>query len=155
MSLYNLMNGSDPFASMALFLIGIPREEFPRWRDATIADGKIRVLTRSGGPNRESYQLEIDLVKNHPLFAEEADDEYDTTYMHFVFNIPTESDLSDQQKQEIETEVKTWDLAKGAPGTEVSVFLKRVADELAIRPYKTLKEKFEESISQLKKNTQK
>jgi len=72
----------------------LPTKFVPRFRDAVMyregGEIYVKVLTRSGGGNRETYQAQIDAIKNnHPLFVKEYDDEYDSTYAYFIFKIPT------------------------------------------------------------------
>ncbi|HXU26266.1 MAG TPA: hypothetical protein VN698_03475, partial [Bacteroidia bacterium] len=57
---------------------------------AFISNGYLQVYTRCGGGNRESCQHVFDEIAKHPLYSHNADDDYDTTYCTFFFNIPDE-----------------------------------------------------------------
>lgn len=92
MSLYNALFGVNPLAGMFLALIKKGAKDFERPRDMHVAkiDGQIvvGVLTRTGGPNRESYKTFIDKMKADPLYVADEDDSLDSTYMTFFFKIP-------------------------------------------------------------------
>lgn len=82
--------------------LGLKAEDVGRFRDAYVKDGRLVVFTRLGGGNRECdgvftgcsgeehscYQPQIKALQNHPLYVEDYDDEFDSTYASFVFRIP-------------------------------------------------------------------
>lgn len=78
--------------------IGLSPSDFPRYRDCMLFERgeeidddevaeyrTIIVRTRTGGGNCESYEDEIEELRNHPAFRHEEDSEYDSTYMYFYF----------------------------------------------------------------------
>jgi hypothetical protein len=108
MSFYNLLHGYNPQTPFILALISIPPGDFPRFRDAFIGkltnsatkdlfgiplkqtsdEPVVSVYTRSGGGNRPDYVTEIQKLQANPLYLEDYDDSFDSTYMTFVFRIP-------------------------------------------------------------------
>ncbi len=91
MSLYSMLMGENKDASDLLKGLNLKREEFERYRDAYLnADGtKIIVYTRLGGTfNRAYYNETIMMLREHNLYLEDYDDEYDNTYAYFVFKVP-------------------------------------------------------------------
>ncbi len=109
MSLYNSIKGRQPATFFILPMLGKHPDQYPRFRDCFI--GKMRqsdkldefgipilehgdglfisVYTRVGGGNRENYEKEIDILKAHPEYVEDFDDEYDCTYATFIFKVPS------------------------------------------------------------------
>ena len=63
-----------------------------RFRDAYLnEDGtKIILYTRNGGGNRDDYQYVFDLLRKHPLYLTDYDDDYDCTYAYIKFKVPDE-----------------------------------------------------------------
>ena len=63
-----------------------------RFRDIHLnEDGtKIIMLTRNGGGNRENYWYLFDIIKHHPNYILDYDDDYDCTYAYIEFSIPDE-----------------------------------------------------------------
>jgi hypothetical protein len=94
MSLYNQMCGNNPlFGIYARVLETVaPIAPVPRFRDMYTREvyGKpqIVIYTRTGGSNREGYKSENSELSNHPLFAGDFDDDFDSTFAHFAFNVP-------------------------------------------------------------------
>ena len=89
--MYNMVNGTNPSTFFILPMLEKHPDEYPRYRDcfAEYEDKPaIQIYTRTGGGNRQEYQAQIDELKKHPLFMCEFDDEDDSTYMTFVFNVP-------------------------------------------------------------------
>ena len=87
MSLYNMLFGFNPACIWVMPMLGRKQEEWPRFRDCFVKDGKIEIYTRVGGNNRNCGFGEEELYKD-PNFVETFDDEYDTTYATYVFNVP-------------------------------------------------------------------
>ena len=87
MSLYNMLFGFNPACIWVMPMLGRKQEEWPRFRDCFVKDGKIEIYTRVGGGNRNCGYGEEELYKD-PNFVETFDDEYDTTYATYVFNVP-------------------------------------------------------------------
>lgn len=92
MSLYNALFGVQSTADAALAMLGITREQPPRFRDAyfTMQEERpvIVVHTRTGGGNRESYESENDWMSTLPGFLYDRDDDFDCTYADFFYKVP-------------------------------------------------------------------
>lgn len=102
MSLYNMVNGVNPVAFYILPVLGKHPDEYPRFRDAFIGDesrpdteGKLIVYTRTGGGNREAYEEENQAIRDMPGFLFDYDDDFDSTFACWVFDIP------DKWKQDV------------------------------------------------------
>lgn len=110
MSLYNALFGTNTHADLLLHILGINKSDVPRFRDCYFMNGKICIHTRTGGGNRDYYESEeccrdyfpddfkdeankpigpwnTDLRKL-PTFLHDQDDEFDSTYATFFFNVP-------------------------------------------------------------------
>jgi hypothetical protein len=61
-----------------------------RFRDIHLnEDGsKIILYTRNGGGNREAYQWVFDILRKHPNYRTDYDDDYDQTYAYIEFKTP-------------------------------------------------------------------
>lgn len=101
MSLYNMMFGCNPFASILLALAGLDVAEIPRFRDVFLDRDEtgstvIQVFTRTGGNNREMYESENDVLANKPNAIRDYDDSYDCTYAYFEFSpLPEMKDVAE------------------------------------------------------------
>jgi hypothetical protein len=49
---------------------------------------KIVLYTRNGGGNRDWYQYVFELLSNHPLYIQDYDDDFDSTYAYIEFKAP-------------------------------------------------------------------
>lgn len=87
MSLYNMLNGFNPACVILMPMLGRKQEEYPRFRDCFLEDGKIAIYTRVGGGNRGCGYGEEELYKD-PNFVTTYDDEFDRTYATYLFNVP-------------------------------------------------------------------
>lgn len=88
MSLYNMINGFNPACVMILPMLGRRNTEYPRFRDCFVTEeGRIVIYTRVGGGNRNTGYGEEELYKD-PNFVKTYDDEYDSTYGNYEFNVP-------------------------------------------------------------------
>ena len=87
MSLYNMLMGFNPACIYLLPMLGRKQEEYPRFRDCFLEDGKIAVYTRVGGNNRGCGYGEEKLYKD-PNFVTTYDDGFDSTYATYLFNVP-------------------------------------------------------------------
>ena len=88
MSLYNMVNGFNPACVWIMPMLGRRQEEWPRFRDCFVDDdGRINIYTRVGGGNRKCGYGEETLYDD-PNFVRTFDDEYDSTYGTYVFNVP-------------------------------------------------------------------
>lgn len=107
MSLYNLMYGVQAETFFILPMLGKHPDEYPRFRDCfmgsmskgepdqfgipTRKHGKeelISIYTRVGGGNREDYKKEIDELRAMLGFIRDYDDDFDSTFATFEFQIP-------------------------------------------------------------------
>jgi hypothetical protein len=63
-----------------------------RFRDIFLNDEgtKIILYTRNGGGNRPYYQYVFDLLRKHPLYSTDHDDDFDSTYAYIEFKVPVE-----------------------------------------------------------------
>lgn len=88
MSLYNMIKGFNPACILILPMLGRDHKEYPRFRDCFVTDDhKIAVFTRVGGGNRNAGYGEEELYKD-PNFVRTYDDENDSTYGTYEFNVP-------------------------------------------------------------------
>lgn len=105
MSLYNMLCGTNSQSDALLAMLGITRDNVPRFRDCYLENGKIVIYTRTGGGNREFYASEescreangpefeptgpfnSDLEKI-PGYVGDEDDSFDSTFAHFRFEVP-------------------------------------------------------------------
>lgn len=108
MSLYNLLNGVNNNAFLLLKILGIDRNDIPRFRDCFLTEeGNICIYTRTGGGNRDYYESEEihqenygneydytgpynEDLRENPYFIRDKDEDYDCTYANFYFSIPDE-----------------------------------------------------------------
>lgn len=110
MSLYNMMNGVNQATFFILPMLDKHPDEYPRFRDCFIgklendkkevdqydiplqkldtSKRRISVYTRVGGGNREGYQKEIKILQNTEGYIQDYDDDFDTTFATFLFNVP-------------------------------------------------------------------
>ena len=119
MSFYNMMNGVQPSTFFILPMLGKHPNEYPRFRDCFLKDpdhpeydNYIHIYTRTGGGNREGYEVENDEMKNHPNFVVDFDDSFDCTYASWVFSVPEkwESDFNKIVNGEIKEVSKEYQL---------------------------------------------
>lgn len=89
MSLYNMINGFSPACVLILPMLGRKETEYPRFRDCFVSDDNkcIDIYTRVGGGNRNCGYGEEELYKD-PNFVKTFDDEFDSTYATYRFNVP-------------------------------------------------------------------
>jgi hypothetical protein len=88
MSLYNMLFGEYPAASILLGVLGLTKEQVPRYRNCFVNGGHIVVHTRTGGGNREYYEEENSTLQKNEFYASDEDDEFDCTYANFLFRFP-------------------------------------------------------------------
>lgn len=91
MSLYNAIFGQNPLHKSILHMLQLNPYKIARFRDAYVnKDGKLEILTRTGGGNRPDYEESNKALQEHPHYIEDFDDPIDRTYARFVFNVPGE-----------------------------------------------------------------
>ena len=87
MSLYNMIKGYNPACILIMPMLDKKQDEYPRFRDCFVEDGKIAIFTRVGGNNRNCGFGEDELYKD-PNFVTTYDDDFDNTYGTYLFNVP-------------------------------------------------------------------
>lgn len=90
MSLYNTLFGMNEETPVLLGMIGVNTEYFARFRDVDLINGgeMIRVMTRLGGANRQSYPKIWDRIRRHELYLGDYNDGFDNTYAYIEFKVP-------------------------------------------------------------------
>lgn len=90
MSLYNMLFGTNPFSGVLLQMLGVSRDDVPRFRDCFLnEDGtEIIIHTRTGGGNRDDYEDENNLLTLIDGYKFDADDDFDCTYADFHYEVP-------------------------------------------------------------------
>lgn len=86
--MYNVMFGVNPLGPLILATLGLEPTQVGRYRDAFVSNGRIAVLTRNGGGNRDDHHEVFEFLRAHPLYITDEDEEYDTTYATVWFAIP-------------------------------------------------------------------
>lgn len=89
MSLYNAIMGFNPACIVLMPMLGKKQEEYPRFRDCFLSDDMKRIViyTRVGGNNRNEGYGEEKLYED-PNFVKTYDDDFDSTYGYYEFNVP-------------------------------------------------------------------
>lgn len=115
MNLYNSLFGKNEAAEVILATLDLTPLDIPRFRDCFIEDDYIVIYTRTGGGNRDYYDVNTDepgydgespedvwsclpakgevtnwKLYNHPCFDHDTDDDFDSTYAYFYFRFPEE-----------------------------------------------------------------
>jgi hypothetical protein len=88
MSMYNLIHGENKMASLLLGLLGLFRDDIPRYRDCFWNGERIGIYTRVGGGNRDDYEEGIAFLRAQPTYISDVDDDFDNTYATFYFRMP-------------------------------------------------------------------
>ena len=88
MSLYSMLFGVDPNADVILAILGLKKSDIERFRDCGFTENGIMVYTRTGGWNRHDYPNEA--LINNLYYSYDEDDNFDSTYATYYFNIPEE-----------------------------------------------------------------
>lgn len=130
-----MLHGVNPATFYILPMLGRHPDEYPRFRDCGVTeDGKILVLTRVGGGNRNDGYGEEELYKD-PHFVETFDAEWDSTYGYYVFNVP------DEWKKDFDA------ILKGERPSQEYI-------EQACRVYPKIADKLRENFAAMKTNEQ-
>lgn len=99
MSLYNMLFGMNHLTPILLHMLNLPPGNIPRFRDCYLRGGYIVVHTRTGGGNREFYDVPNkentdgpwnSTLRESPYYVRDEDDSFDTTYADFYFKFPDE-----------------------------------------------------------------
>jgi hypothetical protein len=85
-----MLFGVNAFSSTLLQMLGTTPNKIPRYRDCFLSkDGtEIIIYTRTGGGNREAYEVENESLRLIPGFKRDEDDDFDCTYASFFFEVP-------------------------------------------------------------------
>lgn len=93
--MYQLLNGVNQATFYILPMLGKHPDEYPRFRDCFLIDPEhpeydyhIHIYTRTGGGNRDDYEVENQAMRDMPGFVADYDDSYDCTYASWVFAVP-------------------------------------------------------------------
>ena len=88
MSFYNMMHGYNLACLIIMPMLGRKQEDYPRFRDCFVVNKEnIVILTRVGGNNRGCGYGEEELLED-PLFIRTFDDDFDSTYGYYLFEVP-------------------------------------------------------------------
>lgn len=105
MTMYNIIHGRNPLATIILAALDLTEHDVGRFRDAFVAENEIAVYTRNGGGYRNCW-CENDgehsdsadcgcpgciithRLPKHPNYLRDQDDEFDSTYATIYFSIP-------------------------------------------------------------------
>lgn len=156
MSLYNRLFGMNEETPVLLGMIGVNKEYFDRFRDVDlIKNGTIiRIFTRIGGGNRESYKRTWEKIRKHNLYLRDYDDEFDETYAYIEYKIPdtfkeTATNMFKNEpltfKERFEKELKDI----GKPGTRAN----EVAEEISMQIIQTIEKDSGENSRRNKYNS--
>ncbi len=83
-----MIHGENMLSGALLAILGIHKNDVPRYRDCYFDGKHIIIYTRTGGGNRDDYAGSNDeLCKLHGYLFDE-DDDYDCTYANFHYKVP-------------------------------------------------------------------
>lgn len=92
--LYTMVLGRHPLGPKLLHCLGFTGEEgvqrIPRLRDVYLFPDEIRILTRTGGGNRDEYNDRNEWLRDLKGFIRDFDDAYDSTYAWWAYKWPKE-----------------------------------------------------------------
>jgi hypothetical protein len=93
MSLYRMLFGGggeaqDQRCPSLWNILDLDNYEVGRYRDIYVREGKIILLTRNGGGNREEYKQCFKSLRKHPNYLDDWDCDWDRTYAEISFSIP-------------------------------------------------------------------
>lgn len=112
---YNIVLGCHPQARELMMALDVAPSFIRRFRDCfpqRRPDGviEIHLLTRIGGSNRSDYDDVSVALRRHPLYIDDYDEPFDTTYATFVFACPSALEESLQRQSEEDPAIipKPW-----------------------------------------------
>lgn len=88
MSMYNMLHGTNPLASIYMAMLRLSTDQVGRFRDCYLQGDEIVVYTRNGGGNREDYEDVFEALSQHENYLHDEDDDFDSTYAYIHFSIP-------------------------------------------------------------------
>lgn len=106
MSSFNMVAGYNRLAGMVLQALNLEHSKIPRFRDAYLdvdepGRPKLIILTRTGGGNRDAYANDNATLSGMSGFIADHDDIFDSTFAHWIFDVP--KDVDPEIKDAIET----------------------------------------------------
>lgn len=129
--LYNALFGEHDKSDMLLKILGITREEVPRYRSCYWDGTHIVIHTRTGGGNREEYEDANDELTALPGYVRDSDDDFDSTYANF-FYLPPDSAAEHLKAMAVDTApAEQWkNLFEAMKSGEVTPKAKAVGEQL-------------------------
>lgn len=114
-----------------------------RFRDIYLnGDGtKIILYTRNGGGNRDAYYYIFDVLREHPNYISDYDDEFDCTYAYLEFSIP-------EKAKRLCKSLATGD----DPKTISQMFLETIAEMKKMKPEDFMRDKRFKSLVDIVKS---
>ena len=111
MSLYNQLFDENPDAAVLIGFLGLNKEIFGRYRNIYLnkAGDKIIVYTRCGGGNRTEYERVFEMMKRHPNYLRDYDDEHDSTYAYIEFSVPDKYKSTAQRMKPDKEPLTVWE----------------------------------------------
>lgn len=112
MSLYNQLFDENPDAAVLIGFLGLNKDIFGRYRNIYLnkAGDKIIVYTRCGGQkNRTDYERMFEIMKRHPNYLRDYDDEHDPTYAYIEFSVPDKYKATAQHMKPDKEPLNVWD----------------------------------------------
>lgn len=88
MSLYNMINGTNPLAPVVVSILGVDLQKVARMRDAYFNGDHFVILTRTGGGNRELYSEGNSYLESIQGFVVSEDTPNDPSYAIFKYEVP-------------------------------------------------------------------
>lgn len=92
MSLYGMLFGKGVNSERLWDILNLDDDAYDvgRYRDISLVNGKIILLTRNGGGNREDHENSFESLRRHPNYVNDWDCYWDCTYAEIEFSIPEE-----------------------------------------------------------------
>lgn len=88
MSLYGILCGESSNSKRLWKMLDLGKYEVGRYRNLSLVDGRIILLTRNGGGNREDHEDSFASLREHPNYMDDWDCNWDCTYAEIEFSIP-------------------------------------------------------------------
>jgi len=90
--------GNNPLFQLFLAVLSTEKpltmQDIPRFRDMYTLEEegivKFGLYTRTGGGNRPDYEAQNAVLASHPLYEVDYDDDFDSTFAHFIYRVPDE-----------------------------------------------------------------
>ena len=136
MSFYNMMCGVNPAAGVLLAVIDLHPTTVPRLRDVYANDAltEVTVYTKTGGANRDHYAEDNSKLTSHPLYTRDYDDDFDSTFAHFVFSVPDKartillSDIDAASDGDVEVKQRIMKTITQTPKEKLEIVLNKLKE---------------------------